>query len=423
MLRIAKYITGANTASVFVTMVSLLIFFTLPGCREQQLAAPTKQADLVGQVTIRVLLSDNIKSCTVNVPSSFRIVDSQTGITEAWVIRSDTDIRVGINSGKIHIADKIFSNRSLTIEPSQFSEFIINGSRYRGNLVLSVNAGGFNFDVINFVPIESYLKGVVGAEMPSYWEPTALKAQAVAARTYCRYIKQKFGYKRPWDVKATQASQVYKGINAETKSVRDAVDETAGQVLVCRTNDGQVDIFPTYYSSNCGGHTEDSKNVFGDSYPPLAGVSCKYCRNIARPKHFSWDMVKFNKPEVSRKLLARYPNLKKLGKITKAAPIAKSKYDGFERITSIKLTGENGKTDFLRGEDFRLTIDPSGRKIKSSSYKIVESRDTYMFLYGRGYGHAVGMCQSGALGMARKGKTAKQILSHYYPNSLLVRRY
>ena len=420
---IAKYIAYAKTVSVHIITVSLLMLVISPGCREQQLLPVAKQVDLASQITIRVLLGDDIKSCKIMAPSFFRVVDNQTSITETWIEKPDTDIQVTIISGKIHLAGRTFPNQLLRIEPNRSSEFTFNGSRYRGNLVLSVNSGGFTFDAINFIPVESYLKGVVGAEMPSYWEPQALQAQAVAARTYCRYIKKRFGLKRQWDVKATQASQVYKGISSETRSVIDAVDKTAGRVLLYRTLNGRTDIFPTYYGSNCAGHTENSKNVFGDFFPPLVGVSCGYCRRISRPKNFFWDMVKFNKADASKKLLKRYPNLKKLGKIKNIEPTAKSSYDGFERITSIKLTGENGKTDSLKGEDFRLTIDPSGRKIKSSSYKIIQSRDTYGFLSGRGYGHAVGMCQSGAQGMARKGKTAKQILSHYYPNSILERRY
>ena len=77
--------------------------------------------------------------------------------------------------------------------------FTVNQRSYRGNLVFVLNEDGSSFDVVNVVPLEAYLAGVIGAEMPNYWEPEALKAQTIAARTYCLYIKRRFGPRRSWD--------------------------------------------------------------------------------------------------------------------------------------------------------------------------------------------------------------------------------
>ena len=92
-------------------------------------------------------------------------------------------------------------------------------------------------------------------------------------------------------------------------------------------------------------------------------------------------------------------------------------------MTLVKLVGSSGKSDFLRAEDFRLTIDPTGNKIKSTICQIINEGDKWEFLAGRGYGHGVGMCQCGAQAMAREGNTAEQILSHYYYGSKIVRVY
>jgi stage II sporulation protein D len=86
----------------------------------------------------------------------------------------------------------------------------------------------------------------------------------------------------------------------------------------------------------------------------------------------------------------------------------------------VKLTGSNGKSDLLRAEDFRLTIDPTGRKFKSTICQIANLGGKWAFLSGRGWGHGVGMCQCGAQAMARRGRTARQILSHYYPGSRIL---
>jgi stage II sporulation protein D len=89
----------------------------------------------------------------------------------------------------------------------------------------------------------------------------------------------------------------------------------------------------------------------------------------------------------------------------------------------VKLVGSAGKSDFLRAEDFRLTVDPSGRKVRSTGCRIISMGHKWAFVAGRGYGHGVGMCQSGAQALAREGKTARQILAYYYPGSKIVKLY
>lgn len=134
-------------------------------------------------------------------------------------------------------------------------------------------------------------------------------------------------------------------------------------------------------------------------------------------------MVEFPFDQVSERLLKRYPKLKKLETIEKVEPAKISNYGNFERITSVKLTGKNGKTDFLRAEDLRLTLDPTGKKIKSTACKIIKTDDKLVFYNGRGFGHGIGMCQCGVQAMARRGKTADQILSYYYPTSKIRKLY
>jgi stage II sporulation protein D len=319
--------------------------------------------------------------------------------------------------GKIYIGSEVFEGSEIVVVPESPHIFKLNGVKYRGRLKILVEAGETSLSLRNEVPLKPYLAGVIGAEMPSYWEAAALEAQAVVARTYCLYIKQRFGVNRSWDVRRSEASQVYLGMSGECNAVWSAVNGTAGEVLYGVDSQGNDGLLPTYYSSSCGGHTEDSEQVFGDSFPSLAGVACDYCRKVARPKFFFWPMVRIDKDEVSRRLIERYPNLAELEKIVEIAVVRKSEYKHFTRWTFIKLIGENGKHSFVRAEDFRLSVDPSGRKLRSTAWEMVDLQKQWGFLSGRGYGHGVGMCQCGAEGMAREGKTAKEILSHYYPGS------
>jgi len=404
-----------------VTLFLLLVI--LSGCKRRQLTAPIPQMDIEPQFWVKVLLLDKVEACTLKIASSFSITDEanlQTQLSTARFDQIDAPISIRLINGKITIGGRPFMNDEVIIFPDEPYIFKLNGDAYRGKLKLIINPDGGTFDAINLVPPEAYLAGVVGAEMPSYWEPEALKAQAIAARTYCFYIKKRFGGNNTWDMKKTAAHQIYRGVAAESTQIWNIVNETKGQVLVCKQTDDTEEIFPAYYSSTCGGHTENSKNVFGDSFEPLIGVPCPYCRNVARPKFFFWPMIQFDNTYVITRLLRRYPNLKQLGEITNFSPAAQSNYTEFSRLTKVELLGSNGKSDFLRAEDFRLAIDPTGRKLRSTICQIVKWGEKWVFLSGRGWGHGVGMCQCGAEGMARQGKNAKQILSYYYPGSKIL---
>jgi len=397
------------------------------GCKNRQLTAPTIQMDIEMRFWVRVLLLDDVSSCTLasvsplSVGKNWSVPRKQR--TETRLEKTDVPVEIKLIDGGITIAGRTFAGREAVIFTNDPYIFTLNGDDYRGNLRLIVNADGKSFDAINLVPPEPYLAGVVGAEMPDYWEAEALKAQAIAARTYCFYIKKRFGVNRTWDVKRTAANQVYKGVNAESTRTWRAVNHTEGLVLTCRHIDGTQEIFPSYFSSTCGGHTENSRNVFGDSFEPLTGVACPFCETVSRPKFFFWPMIRFEKAEVADKLQRKYPTLKKIGKITGINVVDRSDYGEISRLTKIEIVGANGKSDFLRAEDFRLTVDPTGRRLKSSICRIVSWDNYWAFMSGRGWGHGVGMCQYGAEGMAREGKNAEQILSYYYPASRIKHMY
>jgi stage II sporulation protein D len=379
--------------------------------------------DIEQRFWVRVLLLDDVRSCTLKAASPFVILDARTQTRQARFGQADVSIDVSVSAGGITIAGQPFTSNETVILPDEPHIFNLNGDDYRGKLKLILNADGNSFDAVNHVPLEPYLAGVVGAEMPNYWEPAALKAQTIAARTYCLYIKKRFGSKRTWDVRRTAANQVYLGVAAESAQVWNAIDRTYGRVMVCTHPDGTEGIFPAYYSSTCGGHTENSKNVFGDSFEPLVGVPCPYCKDVAKPSFFYWPRLEFDKTYVTTRLLQRYPKLKHLGEITNIIAVRQSDYGKFSRLTLVKLLGSTGKSDFLRAEDFRLSIDPTGNKLKSTICQILNRSNKWVFSLGRGYGHGVGMCQCGTQAMARQGKTAKQILFYYYPGSKIATVY
>jgi stage II sporulation protein D len=414
---------------------------------------------------IRVLLLDNVAECTIEVPSAFRLSatdpspGTQADQPQTEPLRSPTKITLA--GGQLLLDTAPLADKEVVLSPEPPYLFGLNSHKYRGRLKLVVNRDGKSFDAINLVPLEPYLAGVVGAEMPTYWEPQALRAQAIAARTYCLFIKNRFGTNRSYNVSRTQASQVYGGIGAESSQVWDAVNSTCGQILISpepRPEAGAVSdfglgsksrvttvriaddrrksnpqsaiinpqfrgLFPAYFSSTCGGHTTGGEEVFGDSFAPLKGVPCPYCKDVAKLGLFYWPMATFERTTVTKQLLEKYPKLSVLGEIADLAAIEESCYGSYSRLTRIRLTGTTGRTDTLRAEDLRLALDPSGRKIKSTICRIVPWGNGWAFVSGRGWGHGVGMCQCGAEGMARLGRDAEAILRHYYSGAEIVNVY
>jgi stage II sporulation protein D len=360
----------------------------------------------------------------IGVPGPSSIMADDQQVAEVKLPRDFKPFAATLAPGGISINGVLVQGQRITIAPGSPYVFDFNGKRYRGNVTLAIVADGRSFEVINEVPLEAYLAGVIGSEMPYYWEPEALKAQAIAARTYCLH-KMRYGVNRAWDVLPTQANQVYSGISAETAQIWAIVNATQGKVLVCTGADGQETVFPAYFSSTCGGHTEDGSNVFGESWSALKGVTCPYCRAIAPAEKFQWPTASYDLAEASRLVFEKYPTLRNLGEIRTIVPSKESKYDGgtWSRINYVKLTGTSGQTGVLKANDLRLALDPSGQKIKSTSCVIQVDGRTLRFTNGRGWGHGVGMCQCGAEGMARKGSTVEQILGYYYPGAIIRVNY
>lgn len=384
--------------------------------------------DVESQFWVRVLLLSNATECTVAATSALRVsghdLSPALPAGEPMADPIESPIKVTLSNGQIVLGTTPHASDKVIISAERPHVFTLNDRSYRGRLKLILSGDGQTFSAINVVPLEPYLAGVIGAEMPDYWEPQALKAQTIAARTYCLYTKNRFGVNRDWDVSSTQSSQVYRGLSAESAQIWNAVTGTYGQVLVSKGGgSSEPALFPAYFSAICGGHTENCEHVFGEPFGPLKAVPCPYCKEIAKMGLFFWPMAQFDKATVTSRLVKRYPNLEKLGEITGIVAIAKSDFGQFSRLTRIRLTGSTGKTDTLRAEDLRLTLDPTGRKIQSTICHIVPWGNGWAFLSGRGWGHGVGMCQNGAEGMARLGRTAEQILQHYYPGSAIVSLY
>jgi stage II sporulation protein D len=276
--------------------------------------------------------------------------------------------------------------------------FELQGRQYWGEIVIRAKRRGM--EVINEVPLETYLLGVIGGEMPPSWEIEALKAQAVAARTYSISRKRAATVKgSDFDLFDDTRSQVYIGLPPARYAARieQAVQGTAGEVLLYEGR-----LLTAYFHSTCGGHTEGAVRVFHtDGIPPLEGVPCTFCKDSTS---FRWEL-KIPKADAAAKL-----GVKELQAIRGLDPGRSG------RFRKVAVQGEGGEV-VLSANQFRELL--GFIKVKSSAFEAEISEDTLQ-LKGRGFGHGVGMCQWGARGMAKAGKRYHDILAHYYPGALLL---
>lgn len=272
----------------------------------------------------------------------------------------------------------------------------INGSIYRGYVIVRKKNNYIYF--INVLTMEEYLCGVVPVEMSPSWPIEALKAQAVAARSYAvNHISIKKS--ELYDVDSTTNFQVYRGMSCESKISNNAVFSTAGEVLLYDSKP-----IMAFFHSTCGGHTSDNSYVWkGKDLPYLEPVKCDYCKDSP---HYTWhDHMDINSLAGSIR--------KKYSEVSRVQGIRFKKHKGRVYEADIKYPG--GKV-ILSGNELRMLI--GAKKIKSLYFKARKEKNG-ISVDGHGFGHGVGMCQYGAKGMAVEGYNYKQILQKYYRGAVL----
>ncbi|MEA5421615.1 SpoIID/LytB domain-containing protein [Synechococcus sp. CCY9201] len=315
--------------------------------------------------------------------------------------------------------------------------FLLQSKPYRGRLRLL--SRGSRLQAINVIGIESYLPSVVGSEMPASWPLEALRAQAVAARTYALQQRRP---KDPFDLKATVASQVYKGVEAETSSTREAVASTRSQVLLHGNN-----LITAVFHSSSGGATENSGDLWRQQLPYL--VSVPDFDDSSPVSHWQLRL----EPEQLRKAFPETRGVNRIevvsttssGRVRQAritGPSGSLLVSGADLRSRLGLRSTMVRFELLQPEIAALPVAPppspvafsspqgsdgNGSPVDSASGNPAGPRmipvmpalplqvpQPAILAIGRGFGHGVGMSQWGALGMARQGSSYDQILRHYY---------
>ncbi len=343
------------------------------------------------------------------------------------------------------IAIRLEDGRGQTVVRAQ-RELLVVASRVKlsepedtfpGELVFVVD--GRQIAVVNRLPLESYLKGVVPAEMWGSAPEEALKAQAVVARSTAWVLLKRRRAGSPYDFCSSEQCQVYRGVSVWSRATSRAVRQTWGEVLSLR---GKVCEAP--YSAVCGGHTEDASLVWsGEQQPYLRGVldaslvarldltdegtlrrwlSAKprvFCSpdlsdDPSARQYFRWR-VRVSEKEIRQRI--RTETGVDVGRPLEIRVVRRG-VSG--RALSVLVFGPLGRVK-IKGE-LRVRRLLSRKALPSSCFLVTRKGSGFEFT-GAGFGHGVGLCQAGAVGMAGAGRSYRDILEHYYPGTGVARKY
>lgn len=344
---------------------------------------------------VRISLLSRRAVVTVSGPG-LTVLDAEVG-DALFSAKGNAKERVRVKDGYLVVADR----RAKRILVEAKDAVHVGKGVYYGRLEIGVEPEHPDkLYVLNRLPIETYLLGIVGSEMNPNWPIEALKAQAVAARSYAMQRRMMMrAANRPYDLADSVLSQVYKGAERIRPSVIQAVTETRGEVIAYRH-----DLVEALFHSTCGGHTVSARAAFGSDVPYLAPKRCKWCRESHRHR---WKL------SVPLDELSGHLTRAKLirGQLTRL-----ERDDGVEYVSVRDKAGARR----LEPQDVRKAMGFS--KLYSSRFS-AKTNGRRVEIEGQGFGHGVGMCQWGARGMAEQGKKYREILEYYYEGARVRKIY
>ena len=401
--------------------------------RTREPAVPRVRGAAAGRVegagAIRVNLSSRGGASSISATGGWRLHDGDSSSTLVGGGAGDR-WRIQLDGGRLRAVhdDGRASARPdgpLILRAVDREDFVtLEGKRYRGEL--HFHPGEAGPIVVNRLPLESYLRGVVPLEIGTGrgTDTAAVQAQAVAARSYA--LMRLATPSRPWDVMSTVDDQVYGGVEAERDWADYGVSSTQGLVLAY---DGRVVSAP--YHSTCGGRTAETTEVWRGAGQPylqsvsdaVAGGSGHYCEISPRFRWTeSWTRAALG-TTVSRHI-GRYASVPSRGLGT-IRDLEIEDHTPTGRVGTLAIVTSTGRYRLVRNE-IRFVLRDAGGAILNSTYFSLETDRgadgalRKLTVQGGGYGHGIGMCQWGAIGRARAGQDFREILRTYYPGTTVA---
>lgn len=346
---------------------------------------------------IRILLAKNITQSEIEIKVPYQVYDGEgrsvmrgASIPKTTVIPFENGIKLG---------GQILRGTPITFE-AKGAEVFIDGKPFRHAITFFVQKD--TLMVVNEVLLEDYLKGVLPWEANPKWKLEALKAQAIASRTYAFFQMLK-RVNQPYDVSNTVMSQVYKGKRIEEPNTARAIKETRGQILVYEDK-----VFATYFHSTSGGTTTRADYVWNyKSHPSLMGTKTEFSYES---KHFRWEN-RFKRQDIEEKLRAKGIE------VSGIESIAAVDIDASGRARNFEIKYTEGKVK-VHSNQFRIWMDPG--KFKSTLITWITREGDEFTFKGKGWGHGVGLCQYSAKKMAELGYNHRQILEYFYGGSRIT---
>jgi stage II sporulation protein D len=289
-------------------------------------------------------------------------------------------------------------------------------TKYQGLFKVVTNPKGDSCDIINDVPMEAYIASLLTKEMNPNWPLEALKAQAVAARSYAYHkmlsqqVTKELGNEAFYDLESSEKHQVGGSFFDATDTTLQAAAETKGEVLT--TENGAIR--PVFFHAKCGGRTLRPDQVWKNFEPGYQSVNCPFCHDIG-PKGWT-KFVSFDR-------------LKSFFRWAQEKNLLREKMDG--TVSSIVLVPDSidkANANFYVNERPFIIEKGAIRRyfgnvlFPSNSFSL-SMRDGNLVISGEGLGHNVGMCQMGAFALAKRGWSYKRILVHYFPGHYLKKMY
>lgn len=296
-----------------------------------------------------------------------------------------------------------------------------NDEKFNGLLHVVSSRNSDSCDIVHETDMDTYIAGLLAKEMNSSWPVEALKAQAVAARSYALnkmetgQVKKEAGFETYYDLESSEKHQVSGSFFDVNRNTRDASLKTSGEVLV----NSRGKISPVFFHAKCGGQTLKPAHVWQNRVDSYTSVKCPYCHDhgekgyhnkltlLKMKKFIKWAVRKGHLPKSITKNLRR--------------PFRLVRDRKFNRKINFYLGSYNYsfKKTLLRRYFGRFIVPSNNFAINL----VKKEKSAYFTLDGEGLGHGVGMCQLGALDLAQKRWDYKRILSYYFPNHTLKKAY
>ncbi|MBI4211233.1 MAG: SpoIID/LytB domain-containing protein [Deltaproteobacteria bacterium] len=369
-----------------------LIFITLPA---------SFIANAAPEPSIRILIAKKPDKITITSDGAGFTIETQPGRT--FQRRSSTLTVFAADQG-LRIDGENFEASILTIT-NRTSVYRIDNRSFQGKISVAASKDR-ELQIINELPLEAYLIGLMNSEISFTWPTEAIKAQAVAARTYALATMERTREKNPaalYDMTATMLDQVYAGDHPDDDRVAEDVAATRGEVIKRKGK-----ILATHYHSCCGGQTEYAHHVWANTDGPPLTVD-RFCE---RSPKLLWD---YSIPlDEFREVLKDQGT-----SLTRMTDLKVQLFDDSPRVKDLIVIDAQGEHP-IAATDLRKWFGYGN--IKSTWFNVALEKKSIDFA-GRGYGHGVGMCQWGAKGMAEAGHSYRDILKFYYADGQLATAY